>query len=162
MAFDSFIKIDGIPGESLDDKHKDWIEITDYNFGVHQSTSATASSSGGASSGRATLADFSFTKLLDKASSKLFEASCAGKHISKLTLSLNRAGGDKLKYFEIELEEVIISDFAHGGGSGEPVEYVQINYGRIKTTYTQQKRSSGGAGGNITGGWDRISNKIHG
>ncbi|WP_353327541.1 type VI secretion system tube protein Hcp, partial [Chitiniphilus shinanonensis] len=27
MAFDAFIKIDGIPGESTDDKHKDWIEI---------------------------------------------------------------------------------------------------------------------------------------
>jgi bacteriocin-like protein len=26
-AFDRFLKIDGIPGESTDDKHKDWIEI---------------------------------------------------------------------------------------------------------------------------------------
>lgn len=162
MAFDAFIKIEGIPGESLDEKHKDWIEVTDYNFGVRQSTSATASSSGGASSGRATLADFSFTKLLDQASSKLFQASCAGTHIAKLTLSLNRAGGDKLKYFEIELEEVIISDFVQGGGSGEPLEYIQINYGRIKTTYTLQKRANGGAGGNISGGWDRIRNKVHG
>ena len=25
MAFDAFLKIDGIPGESTDDKHKDWI-----------------------------------------------------------------------------------------------------------------------------------------
>ena len=27
MAFDAFLKVDGIPGESTDDKHKDWIEI---------------------------------------------------------------------------------------------------------------------------------------
>jgi len=26
-AYDAFLKIDGIPGESTDDKHKDWIEI---------------------------------------------------------------------------------------------------------------------------------------
>jgi type VI protein secretion system component Hcp len=25
-AYDAFLKIDGIPGESTDDKHKDWIE----------------------------------------------------------------------------------------------------------------------------------------
>ncbi len=28
MAFDAFIKIGDIPGESTDDKHKDWIQIT--------------------------------------------------------------------------------------------------------------------------------------
>ena len=27
MAFDAFLKIDGIPGESSDEKHADWIEI---------------------------------------------------------------------------------------------------------------------------------------
>ena len=27
MAFDAFIKIDGIPGESTDEKHKEWIEV---------------------------------------------------------------------------------------------------------------------------------------
>jgi type VI protein secretion system component Hcp len=26
-AFDSFLKIEGTPGESTDDKHKDWIEV---------------------------------------------------------------------------------------------------------------------------------------
>ena len=31
MAFDAFIKLDGIPGESSDDKHKDWIEILSFS-----------------------------------------------------------------------------------------------------------------------------------
>jgi type VI protein secretion system component Hcp len=43
--------------------------------------------------------------------------------------------------------------------SGIPVEIVQLDYGRIKTVYTQQKRSDGAGGGNIAGGWDRINNK---
>ena len=30
-AYDAFLKIDGIPGESTDDKHKDWIEILSFN-----------------------------------------------------------------------------------------------------------------------------------
>ena len=34
MAFDAFLKIDGIPGESTDDKHKDWIEILSFDFGM--------------------------------------------------------------------------------------------------------------------------------
>ena len=30
-AYDAFLKIDGIAGESTDDKHKDWIEILSFN-----------------------------------------------------------------------------------------------------------------------------------
>ncbi|BAN55516.1 fimbrial protein-like protein [Pseudomonas putida] len=51
MAFDAYIQIDGIPGEALDEQYTNWIEINSYNFAVNQSTSATASSSGGATSG---------------------------------------------------------------------------------------------------------------
>ncbi|MOA32527.1 hypothetical protein D3C78_1537530 [compost metagenome] len=87
------------------------------------------------------------------------EASCAGEHLKEVTLVLSRAGGDKVKYFEIVLEEVIIADYMQNAASGIPVEIVQLDYGRIKTVYTQQKRSDGAGGGNIAGGWDRINNK---
>ena len=30
MAFDSFLKIDGIQGESTDSKHQGWIEVLSY------------------------------------------------------------------------------------------------------------------------------------
>lgn len=159
MAFDAFIKIEGIPGESLDEQYRDWIEITGYSSGTHQSTSATASSAGGASSGRTTLSNFTFTKYLDSASCKLMETSCAGQHLKEVKLVLCRAGTDKIKYYEVVLEEVIIADYAQSASSGVPNEIVQLNYGRIKTTYTQQKRRDGAAGGNVTGGWDRIGNK---
>jgi type VI secretion system secreted protein Hcp len=37
MPGDAFLEIDGIKGESTDDKHKDWIEILSYSHGVSQS-----------------------------------------------------------------------------------------------------------------------------
>ena len=30
MAFDAFIKIEGTPGDSLDDQHKGWIDVSGY------------------------------------------------------------------------------------------------------------------------------------
>ncbi|BBH44223.1 Hcp family type VI secretion system effector [Pseudomonas sp. KU43P] len=159
MAFDAYIKIDEIPGEALDEKYTKWIEVTGYDFGVSQSTSATASSAGGATSGRTAVSNFTFTKFLDSASCKLMEASCAGQHLKQVRLALCRASGDKLKYYEIALEEVIIADYTQSAANGVPIEVVQLDYGRIKTTYTQQKRIDGSGGGNITGGWDRIGNK---
>ena len=148
MSVDAFIQIDDIAGEALDENYNNWIEITGYKFGVSQRTSATASSAGGASSG-----------YLDSASCKLMEASCAGQHLKEVKLALCRAGGKKLKYFEVILEEVIIADYAQEVSAGVPMEIVQLNYGRIKTTYTQQKRIDGSGGGNVAGGWDRIANK---
>ncbi|QVX16929.1 type VI secretion system tube protein Hcp [Pseudomonas congelans] len=161
MAFDAYIKIEGIPGEALDDRYKDCIEITGYGFGMHQSTSATASSSGGASSGRTSLSDFTFTKSLDKSSCKLMETLCAGRHLKEVVLSLHRAGGDKVKYFEVLLEEVIISNYTQHANDGIPSETISLNYGKIKTTYTQQKRSDGAGEGNVSGGWNRINNKVY-
>jgi type VI secretion system secreted protein Hcp len=34
MAFDAFLKIDGIPSESTDDKHRDWIEILSFSHNL--------------------------------------------------------------------------------------------------------------------------------
>jgi len=162
--FDSFLKIDGIPGESTDDKHKDWIEILGFSHGITQPASATRSSAGGASSERCDHADFVINKMLDKASPKLYEAACTGKHIKEITVELCRAGGDKMKYLDIHMEEVIISAVIPSGTAkgeyGFPTEHVSFNYGRIKWTYTQQKRSDGTGGGNVPGGWDLTANKV--
>jgi type VI secretion system secreted protein Hcp len=163
MAFDAYIKIDGIPGESTDDKHKDWIEILNYGFGASQPTSGTASSAGGASTGRVNIQDFTFTHFLDKASPKLFEAVCTGKHFSSVTVELCRAGGDKLKYMEYKLSDVVVSSLGRGGDAkGEedvPIESASLNFGKIVMTYTQQKRKDGSGGGNVAFGWDLTTNK---
>ncbi|RMO42747.1 hypothetical protein ALQ41_200265 [Pseudomonas savastanoi pv. glycinea] len=36
MAFDSYLKIEGIPGEALDAQFKDWIEMEDFDVGVRR------------------------------------------------------------------------------------------------------------------------------
>ena len=164
MAFDAFLKIDGIPGESTDDKHKDQIEVLSYNHGMTQPSSATASSAGGATTERVTMQDFSVVKHIDKASPKLYELCCTGKHIANVTLELCRAGGDKVKYLEVKMEQVIIAGVQPGGAAGGsdtlPTEHVSFNFGTIKWTYTQQKRADGSGGGNVTGGWDLTANKV--
>ena len=165
MAFDAFLKIDGIPGESTDDKHKDWIEILSHNFGMTQPSSATASSAGGGTTERVNVHDLSVVKHLDKASPKLYELCCSGKHIKDVSIELCRAGGDKLKYMEIKMEQVIISSVQPGGTGqspdGFPAESVSFNFGKVKWTYTQQKRPDGTGGGNVTGGWDLTANKVY-
>jgi type VI secretion system secreted protein Hcp len=96
-------------------------------------------------------------------SPKLYEYCSSGKHVKEVLIELCRAGGDKVKYMEVKLEEVIISSIAPSGAAkgtdNFPMEEVRFDYGKIKWTYTQQKRPDGSGGGNVTAGWDLTANK---
>ena len=158
MAFDAFIKIDGIDGESTDAKHADWIEIISFNCGVDQKASATASSVGGASAERADFDKFAFSKLLDKASPKLAVACAGGTHINNIVVEVCRSGTDKVKYMEYKMTNCIISSVKTSAGGDFPGEDVAIDFGKIEWAYTVQKRQGGGASGNVAGGWDLQKN----
>ncbi|MCP3928521.1 MAG: type VI secretion system tube protein Hcp [Bacteroidetes bacterium] len=158
MAFDGFIKIDGIDGESTDDKHAEWIEILSCDVKVSQKVSDTVSSAGGASAERADFSDFSFVKQVDSASPRLVLACADGTHIDKIVIEFCRAGTDKIKFMEYKLSNCIISEVSMVAQGDFPVEKVNINYGKIEWSYTQQKRAGGGAAGNVAGGWDRQRN----
>ncbi len=156
MAFDGFIKIDGIEGESTDGLHEGWIEIQSFGSGHTQTVSRTASSVGGASAERADFQEFQFEKLIDKATPKLALACADGSHINKITVELCRAGGDKLKYMEFVMSNCIISEYTIIGDGQDafPIESIGIDYGKIEWVYTQQNRAGGNAAGNIATGWD--------
>ncbi|HWJ94287.1 MAG TPA: type VI secretion system tube protein Hcp [Telluria sp.] len=162
MAIDVYLQIDGIKGESMDDKHKDWIECKTVAWGVTQPKSATASTGGGHTAERVEMTDIQITKLADLATPVLLQTCAAGKTIPKAKLEFMRAdgNGDRVKYFEIQLENVLISKVNPQVGEGEFMhENVGLKFSKVKYMYTQQK-VSGGAGGNTSGGWDLATNKI--
>ncbi|WP_137171869.1 type VI secretion system tube protein Hcp [Massilia sp. HP4] len=162
MAIDVYLQIDGIKGESMDDKHKDWIECTAVSWGVTQPRSATASTGGGHTAERCEHQEIALTKLADLASPILLQTCSAGKTIPKARLEFMRADGqgDRIKYFEIELENVLIGGISPSVSEGCIIqEQVGLKFSKIKWKYTQQK-VTGGAGGNTSGGWDLAANKI--
>jgi len=163
MATDVYVQIEGIKGESQDDKHKDWIEVAGIHWSVHQPRSATASTAGGHTAERAELSDISFSKLADLSSPILAQACAAGKTIPKAKFEFFRADGNgtRVKYFEIVLTNVLIGMVKPhlGGDDSYLTETVNLKYSKINWTYTQQK-NGGGSGGSTVGGWDLAANKI--
>ena len=82
--------------------------------------------------------------------------------IPKAKLEFMRADSDgkPVKYYEVELENVLIGSVnqaAHEGGILQ--DSVALKFSKVKWKYTQQK-ISGGAGGNTAGGWDLATNRI--
>ncbi len=160
MAFDCFLKIDGIQGESKDAAHKNEIEVLSLNWGANQT--GTAAYGGGAGAGRVNMQDISFTKRFDKASPKLMLNCCNGTHIKNAVFTLRKAGGEQQEYMFIRLNDVIVSSVSAGGstdgGDDIPLESVTFNYGKIEVEYKEQKED-GTLGGTIKAFWDVKQNK---
>jgi type VI secretion system secreted protein Hcp len=161
MAIDVYLQIDGIKGESADDRHKDWIECKSVKWSVLQPKSATSSTGGGHTAERCEHSEIGFTKLADLSSPVLLQTCSSGKTIPKARLEFMRADGqgERVKYFEIELENVLIGSVKPEVSEGDFLaEQIGLKFSRVKWKYTQQK-IGGGAGGNTSGGWCLATNK---
>jgi type VI secretion system secreted protein Hcp len=162
MAIDVYLQIDGIKGESTDSTHQDWIECKSVQFEVMQPKSATASTGGGHTAERCEHLDIVLTKVADLSSPLLLQNCSAGKTIANAKFEFMRAdgSGERIKYYEITLQNVIISNVAPSIVPGDILnESVGLKYSKVTWKYTQQK-ASGGAAGNTSGSWDLSLNKV--
>ena len=162
MAIDVYLQIEGIKGESTDDKHKDWIECQSVAWAVSQPKSATASTGGGHTAERCEHTELHIQKLADLATPLLLQNCSSGKTLPKAKLEFLRAdgAGERIKYFEIELENVLIGSVSPAVTEGDILtESLGLKFSKVKWKYTQQK-VAGGAGGNTSGGWDLATNKV--
>ena len=92
---------------------------------------------GGGGSGRASLDNLSIVKTTDKASPSLALALVTGRHIPRVTLTLDRPGGSRLPYYEIRLDDVLITSIKQAGADQNiPLEELSFSYGRIDWKYT--------------------------
>jgi type VI secretion system secreted protein Hcp len=160
MAFDTFLKLDGIKGESVDSKHKDELEILSFSFGAENTGSRNVGGGGGA--GKASFHDLHFVHRLDKASPRLLLACASGQHIKEATITVRKAGGQQLEYLKIKLTEVFVSSYQLGGSSqgGEttPLAELSLNFVKLRMDYTEQN-VKGGAGSTTSMEWDLTKNK---
>ena len=132
MAFDAFLKIEGINGAGE-------IRLESFSWGVCNSSSIAAGS--GAGGGRASFQDFSFAAVVGKQSPQLFEAAAEGRLIQSATLTVT----DKIEPLTIKFSEVFISSYKLDEGAikisegvlpavqlGPPMESVSFNFAKVE------------------------------
>jgi|GEM_PF-229663 len=112
MAFDAYLKIDGIDGESTAQGMEKQIEISSFIWGA-MNAATIGSHSGGISGGKANLAALTVLKSLDVASPKLMLAACDGSHLKTAILTIRKATGTPgQKPFQIiKLTDCMISAY---------------------------------------------------
>jgi type VI secretion system secreted protein Hcp len=162
MAFDIFLKIDSITGESTDDKHKNWIELFSFSHGVSQSGSGAISSAGARSAGKCDHQDFHITKRIDKSTPILMKHLCTGKHFEQAEVEICTNTGDKHCFMKYTFSHIVISSLNIGGGQGGaafPTESTSFSYTKIKWEYFPIDPKNGSRGGAIPAHWDTHENK---
>jgi type VI secretion system secreted protein Hcp len=156
MAFDAFLKIDGIDGDSTRKGFEKQIEVLSFSWGG--SNPSTIGVTGGGGGGKGTLSSLNIMKKADGSSPKFFQKCMEGEHIKKASLTLNKAGGKAaVDFVKYELETVYIDSVQYsgsGGGDDTPIESVSLSFGKVTYTYTPQK-ADGTKGAPVVGQWDQ-------
>jgi type VI secretion system secreted protein Hcp len=134
MAFDAFLKIEGIEGESTDRDHKGEIEILSWSWG--ETNASARNGGGGGGAGKVSMQDFHFTMQVSKASPNLMLACATGRHISQATLTARKAGGRQQDFLKIKLSDVLVSSYQTDGNTNDkdvplPVDQISLNFTKI-------------------------------
>jgi type VI secretion system secreted protein Hcp len=139
MAVDYYLKVDGIDGEATTKNFQNQIQILSFSWGGSQTSSVAGT--GGSGAGKVDLSELSITKHMDKATTKFFNALCAGTHIKSAVLSATKAGaggGTGGVFLKITLGELFVTSLHTSASNELPAESVSFSYNTVKVEYSTQ------------------------
>jgi len=156
MPYVIFIKMDGIPGESTDAKHREEIDVLSWSWGVTLPSSPHAGGAGGA--GRAIPADLKFSHRIDLASPSLTRACASGRHVKEAVVSVQKTGAAPFEFLTIKLSDVTVKSVEPGVNTLEnnATESVGLAFSRMEFEYRQDVKP--GATSKVL--WDVMANKV--
>src|SRR5215471_13741736 len=160
MAFDTYLKIEGCPGEATTSGHVGEIEILSWSFGS-SNPSTVGPGSEGSGAGRVTISSFNFMKKVDKSSPDMWMKCCTGQHYPSALVTMNKATGGttgqtQKPFLTYQFNEVFVDSIQWSGSTGGddmPTESVSFSFGKIKCMYQKQDKT-GAVGNPVFGDWD--------
>ncbi|WP_380180328.1 Hcp family type VI secretion system effector [Kalamiella sp. sgz302252] len=158
MAIDTYLKVDGVTGESKDSNHTGWIDINSFTWGASQPGNMAVGGGGGV--GKVNFNDLIVKANIDKAFTALLKSCASGKHISKVEVSACKAGGSQIEYTRITLEDVLVTTVQFDEAVNNEALAVRYAFqaSKVKQQYWEQS-ASGGKGAETSAGWDIKGNK---
>jgi len=159
-AFQAYLKLDGIAGESTAVAHAGEIDVLSFSFG--ESNEGVVAYGGGGGAGKAKIQDLQIEKRMDAASLPLYLACLTGKHFPNARLTLAKGADATSIFLTLQLTDVMISSCTASGkaqGGDIPTEQVVLTASKINWEYRPQ-RPDGTLAPAIKGGWDVKANTV--
>lgn len=163
-----------IKGETRDAKHKadKAVEVASFEHFIRQPKSSAASTAGGHTAERTEHGEMVFTKDIDAASTKLWQACSAGTVYKDVEIYFYRAlggsnttqtGNKRINYLKVALKNVVISSVTTNIASGSelPTETFGLRYSAVQWTYNEAPLDGATATNtNIQGMWNLKDNTV--
>ena len=131
-----FLKYGDIKGETTQLTHKDWIEISSFQFGVGRGISSGV---GGGSKREATapsVSEITLTKTMDIASPLILKEAIGGKSVTaKIELTQTDNSGKHVAYQKYILTDTLVSGYSLSSGGDRPSESLSLNFTKIDSEY---------------------------
>jgi type VI secretion system secreted protein Hcp len=161
-----------IKGDSRDKLHANTVEVYSWSHTMRQPKSATASAAGGHTAERVEHGEMIFTKDIDGASPKLYQACSSGLVVNDVIIYFYRALGgrnttgapgssqSRHQYLKIELKNVIVASVSPVvNEEGIPKETFSLKYSAVLWTYDELNIDGSKTGKvNIRGAWNLANN----
>lgn len=157
MAFDAFLKIDGVKGEARHPEHEDEIEILTFDWSLRR---VSTTSFGGGGAGRPVFRDLAAVSRLQSSSPPVMLACASGKHFDKVVLTLRRTIQERdFSFLKVTMEDCLVSSYQQSGSSGDsvPTDSMSMNFSKITVEYKYQNPD--GSLGSTSATWDLKASK---
>jgi type VI secretion system secreted protein Hcp len=160
-AVDAFIWFENVKGESQDARHKDWIEISSFQWGVGRGISSPSGGRASRESSAPSVSEIVVTKHVDSSSPKLSQLFSDGHQAGqRAIIAVRKAGGKQQDFLTISLYNVLIGLLRSSTGGDRPTESLSLNFTKIEWTYAPQ-HTVNGSPGPLTGGWVPTTNQSY-
>lgn len=142
MAYDAFMDLGEIKGESTAKGMEGKIEIYSFSWGASNPTTI-GSGSTGVSGGKVSVSSFNVMKKTDKASPMLFQRCCEGAHLKEVIVTLRKAGGaaGQGAFLTYKFETCMVESIQWSGSTGgddSPTESLSLAFGKVSVEYMVQ------------------------
>ncbi|WP_049280630.1 Hcp family type VI secretion system effector, partial [Serratia marcescens] len=131
---------------------------TSFSWGASQPGNMGVGGGGGA--GKVCFNDLHVNALVDKSTPALLKHCSSGKHLTKVELSVCKAGGTQVEYVKITLDDVLVTAVQYTGAGGEDTVGVTYSFqaAKVKQQYWEQS-DKGGKGAESSAGWNIKENR---
>lgn len=132
-----------IKGEGTTQGHEDDIDVSGWSWGISANTAIGST----AATARHSYKHLVVIKGIDSASTGLLSALVSNDEVREATLTLRKAGGEALDYYQMTLNNArIVSVDVDIGVDGRPVERIAFAFTKIDIEYKRQQGTGLGGG----------------
>jgi len=170
MAFDTFLILEGINGESTAVIQNQPLpgnqpfEIFSWSFGA-SNPSTVGSGKSGLSAGKVNVSSFSVMKKTEDASPQLFMNCCTGQHVDRASVIMRKAAGKdnkQMTFIQYDFTHVMVDSIqwsGHAGGDDTPMESISFAFATVQITNYKQNEKTGAMAKGSGASWDLT--KVH-